>query len=136
MVLVKRSGLRASRQPLSHHHKRGAHQKKRLQPHRVTPQPVSHMQLFLFRLAPTFWLQKLSWQLILPCKFITCLYQKLPESFIATYLTISAFTPVIKEINRSRERVSMGKGPPLWRNNSLSLPETSKCCPASENSLA
>lgn len=119
MSLVKRSGPRASHHPTT---RRKA----------TTPRAGLSHTLFPLSLAPTFWLQKLSWQQILSWKFITCLYTKLPESFIATYLTISAFASVIKEINRGWKRVSMEKGPLLWRNNSLGLPETSKCCPASE----
>lgn len=112
--------------PLVSSAQEGCPPEERLQSHGIV------LQLFPFRLAPTFWLQKLSWQQILPCKFITSLYTKLPESFIATYLTISAFASVIKEINRSWERISMEKGPLLWRNNSLGLLEMSKHCPASE----
>lgn len=132
MVLVNRSGPRASHHPSPHHRRsRGVTRRKAATPRGSTLTCLSHA-LFSFSLAPTFWLQKLLWHNILSCKFITCLYTKLPESFIATYLTISAFASAIKETNRGCRRVSMEKGPVLWRNNSLGLPEMSKYCPASE----
>lgn len=91
-----------------------------------TPTGLSHA-FFPFGLAPTFWLQKQSWHQILSWKFSTCLYTELPESFIDTYLTISAFASVVNEINRAWKSVSTEKEPLLWRNGSLGLPETNKC---------
>lgn len=124
-VWVK-SGPRAPHHLLPHCHKMGAHQKKGSN-HMGLHSNWSLTCILPIWYGTKFWLQKQSWQQILSWKFITCLYTELPESFIDTYLTISAFASVVNEINRAWKSVSTEKGPLLWRNNSLGLPETNKC---------